>query len=119
MSTPVAPAPSLDAYIVRTPEVLGGKPRIAGTRVAVTHVKTARLALGMSFEEIAESFNLPLAAVYAAMAYYYTHKAEIDQQDAEDARYIEAFKRHNSSPLEAKLAQLKQADVGRGALSPG
>lgn len=110
--TESAPPPSLDAYIVSTPDVLGGKPRIAGTRVAVTHIKSARLKLGMAFEEIAQSFNVPLAAVYAAMAYYYAHKAELDQQDAEDAAYVEAFKRRNVSPLEAKLAQLKRADAG-------
>lgn len=103
------PAPSLDSYIVSTPDVLGNKPRIAGTRIAVTQVKTARLKLGMPFEEIAQSYNLPLVAVYAAMAYYYAHKAEIDARDADTAAYIEDFKRRNSSPLEAKLAALKNA----------
>lgn len=103
---------SLDAYIVSTPGTLGGRPRIAGTRVAVTHIKAARLKLGMSFEEIAQAYNLPLAAVYAAMAYYYARKAEIDQQDAEDAAYVEAFRQRVPSPLEAKLAQLKRTDAG-------
>lgn len=103
---------SLDAYIVSTPDTLGGKPRIAGTRIAVTHIKAARLKLGMSFEEIAQSYDLPLAAVYAAMAYYYAHKAEIDQRDAEDAALIEELKKRHPSPLEAKLARLRQTNAG-------
>lgn len=94
-------APSLDSYIVNTPDTLGGKPRIAGTRIAVAQVKTARLKLGMPFEEIAQSYNLSLAAVYAAMAYYYAHKAEIDARDADTAAYIDDFKRRNPSPLDA------------------
>ncbi len=109
MQTQATPTPSLDSYIVSTPDTLGDKPRIAGTRIAVTHIKTARLKVGMSFEEIAQSYNLPLPAVYAAMAYYYAHKAEIDQRDSESAAYIEDFKQRNPSPLEAKLAELKHA----------
>jgi len=109
MSTQAQAPVSLDSYIVSTPDTLGGKPRIADTRVAVTHIKAARLKLGLSFEEIAQSYNLSLPAVYAAMAYYYAHKAEIDQRDAETAAYIEDFQRRNPSPLEAKLAELKHA----------
>jgi uncharacterized protein (DUF433 family) len=40
--------------IVSTPGVLGGKPRIDGTRVGVTHILEA-LAAGDSAEEIVES----------------------------------------------------------------
>ena len=43
------------------------------------------------------------------MAYYYAHKAEIDQRDTEAAAHIEDFKRRNPSPLEAKLTELKHA----------
>lgn len=105
------PAPSLDSYIVSTPDALGGKPRIAGTRIAVAQVKALRLRLGMSFEEIAQSYNLPLPAVYAAMAYYYAHKAEIDAHDADDAAFVDNFRQQHPSPLEAKLAALKNASA--------
>jgi len=47
------PTTRLDSKIVTTPDTLSGKPRIAGTRIAVTHIKTARLKFGMPFEEIA------------------------------------------------------------------
>lgn len=42
------------ARIVSTPGVLGGKPRIDGTRVGVSHILEA-LASGDSAEEIVES----------------------------------------------------------------
>lgn len=105
------PSPSLDSYIVSTSDALGGKPRIAGTRIAVAQVKTLRLRLGMSFEEIAQSYNLPLPAVYAAMAYYYAHKAEIDARDAEDTAFVDSFRQQHPSPLEAKLTALKNANA--------
>ncbi len=101
------PARSLDAYIVSTPDTLGGKPRIAGRRIAVTHIKTWRLVWGMTEAEIAATYDLPLAAVYAAMAYYFDHKAEIDQRDAEEAAYIEELKKQYPSALEAKLKAMR------------
>lgn len=106
MQTPHTSA-SLDSYIVSTPDTLGGKPRIAGTRISVSQIKLMRLKLGMSFEEIAQSYNLELPAVYAAMAYYYAHKAEIDQHDAEDATFVRSLQKQSPSPLEVKVAALK------------
>ncbi len=107
MDTPsqaVTQAPgSLDRYIVSTPGVLGGKPRIAGHRIGVTHIKAYRLARGMTEAEIAEAFDLPLAAVYAAMAYYYEHKAEIDAQDDAEEALVADLKAKYPSKLRAKL----------------
>lgn len=97
------PSHSLDAYIVSTPGTLGGKPRIAGHRIAVTHIKSWRLQWGMTEVEIAAAYELPIAAVYAAMAYYFEHKAEIDQRDAEDEALMEEIQRQHPSALKAKL----------------
>jgi hypothetical protein len=47
--------------------------------------------------EIAETFDLPLPAVYAAMAYYFEHNAEIDVQDA----LVDELKAHYPSKLES------------------
>ena len=106
--TPPESTNSLDAYIVSTPGTLGGKPRIAGHRIAVTHIKSWRLSWGMTESEIAATYELPLPAVYAAMAYYYAHKAEIDQRDAEDDAYVEEFKRTHPSRLEARLKAMRE-----------
>jgi hypothetical protein len=53
--------------------------------------------------EIAGKYDLPLAVVYAAMAYYYDHQEEIDRSIAEDRAFAEAFRQNNVSPLRSKL----------------
>ena len=59
----------------------------------------------LSLEEILVKYNLPLAAVYAAMAYYHGHRTEIDDSIENDKSFAEAFKRNNSSPLQEKRGQ--------------
>jgi uncharacterized protein (DUF433 family) len=93
----------LDRYIEITPDVRGGKPRLAGTRIAVADIVLMHLRLGQSLEEIAGKYDLPLAAIHAAMAYYYNRRAEIDRDIEEDQAFAEAFRRDNSSPLQEKL----------------
>lgn len=99
----------LDRHIESTPEVRGGKPRIAGTRITVADVVLMHLRLDQSLEEIAGKYDLSLAAVYAAIAYYYDHRAAIDSSIEEDMTFVEAFRRNNPSPLQEKLKAL-----GRG-----
>ena len=94
---------SLDRYIVSTPDVLGGKPRIEGHRIGVTHIKAWKLSRGMTEAEIAEAYDLPLPAVYAAMAYYYEHKTEIDGQDTREAALVAEIASRHPSKLKAKL----------------
>ena len=59
---------ALDRYIETSPDMRGGRPRIADTRLTVADVVCMYLRLGQSLEEIAGKYDLPLAAVYAAMA---------------------------------------------------
>jgi uncharacterized protein (DUF433 family) len=93
-------------HIEITPGTRGGKPRIADTRITVADVVLMHRRLGRALEEIAGTYDLSLAAVYAAMAYYYDHKDEIDQSlDQEDA-LAEAFRNNNPSRLRAKLEAL-------------
>ena len=99
----------MDGYIELTPEVRGGKPRLSGTRLTVADLVVLHWRLGQSLEEIAGKYDLALAAVYAAMAYYYDHRAEIDRSIEEEAAFAEAFRRHNPSLLQERLKAL-----GRG-----
>ncbi len=108
MSIAVAQQPT-DYHIEMTPEVRGGKPRIAGTRITVADVALMYGRLGHSLEEIAGTYDLSLASVYAAMAYYHDHRSEIDQAAEADKAFVEAFKRDNPSLLQAKLAALNRA----------
>src|SRR5436190_20220999 len=66
-------------HIIRTPGTCGGKPRIAGTRIKVQHVAVWHERMGMSPDEIVSAYpHLTLADVYAALAYYHDHRAQID-----------------------------------------
>lgn len=96
-------------HIESTPGTRGGKPRIAGTRITVEDIVLMHLRLGKSLEQIAGDFDLPLAAVYAAMAYYYDHRDAIDRSLEEDIAFAEAFRKNNPSLLREKLKTLARA----------
>lgn len=97
---------SISGYIVETPSVKSGRARIAGTRISVADLVIMHLRLGQSLEEIAVTYDLPLAAAHAAMVYYYDHRLEIDRTIEDDRAFAEAFRQKNPSPLKEKLAAL-------------
>lgn len=97
----------LEEHVEITPEVRGGRPRIAGTRITVADVVIMHLKMGQSLEEIAGKYQFDLAAAHAAMVYYYDHRAEIERSIAEDEAFAEAFRRKNPSLLQAKLKSLQ------------
>jgi uncharacterized protein (DUF433 family) len=94
------------SHIEMNANTRGGKPRIAGTRITVADVVLMHRRLGRALEEIAGTYDLPLAAVYAAMAYYYDHKDDIDQSLEEEEALADAFKQNNPSRLREKLEAL-------------
>ncbi len=68
----------IDTLIIKSPETLGGRPRIAGTRVSVQRI-AVWYKLGLNAEEIAERMgNVTLAQVYAALTYYHANQEEIE-----------------------------------------
>jgi uncharacterized protein (DUF433 family) len=94
-------------HIEMTPGIRGGKPRIAGTRIAVEDVMVMHLKMGYSLLEIATKYDLLVAAVYDAMAYYYDHREAIDRKIAEDDAFVDEFRRQNPGRLQAKIKELK------------
>jgi uncharacterized protein (DUF433 family) len=80
-------------HVVRTAGVVGGRPRIAGTRIRVSDIAISHGLHGNSPEQIAAKVYpwLSLADVYAALTYYHEHKDEIDAQDREDEAFAEKF----------------------------
>ena len=66
--------------IAVSPDIRSGRPHIVGSTVTVSDVAVAHLYHRQDADGIAEWYGLGLAQVYAALAYYYDHKAEIDQQ---------------------------------------
>ena len=97
---------ALDRHIEQTNHVRGGKPRLAGTRLAVADIVIMNLRLGMAPEQIADKHQVSLAAVHAALAYYYDHRADIDRSIQEDDEYARQFQSRNVSPLQQKLREL-------------
>jgi uncharacterized protein (DUF433 family) len=75
-------------YIVSRPGVQGGSPCIQGTRVPVWVLASIHKQ-GDTPEEILELYpNLSAAQVYAALSYYYEHRAEIDAEiDAQNTEH--------------------------------
>jgi uncharacterized protein (DUF433 family) len=93
----------MDRHIELTPDIRGGRPRIAGTRLAVADIVMLHLRMGKSVEEIAGKYQVTLSDVHAALAYYYDHRVDIDADMAADEAYGEAFAQSHPSLLRAKL----------------
>ena len=101
---------TLDEHIAITPGVLGGKPRIAGHRISVHDIMVWHEEMGQSANEIASDYNLTLAEVYAALAYYYDHQEEIDERTREDEAFVEAMRQQTPSLLAQKLAEQQRRE---------
>ena len=91
-------------YIVSTPDTCFGRPRIAGTRIAVKNIVIEHIHNGMPLELYAYEFKLSPAAVYAAISYYYDHKEEIDNGIEADKLFVEEFMKEHHSTLRPKQA---------------
>src|SRR5947209_1574235 len=73
--------------ITQSPEIRGGRPRIAGTGVTVRRI-VQWYKLGLSAEEIADRIgHLALAQVYATLTYYHLNRdateADLENEEAE------------------------------------
>jgi uncharacterized protein (DUF433 family) len=62
------------------PAIRDGQPCIAGTGIRVTDVALAHLFHQRTPDQITSDYELSLAQVHAALAYYYQHKSELDTQ---------------------------------------
>jgi len=72
------------AEIVRTEGILGGEPRIEGTRVGVLHVYELVVQGDHPPVDAADQLDLSLGEIYSALAYYHEHPE--DMQDLRRAR---------------------------------
>ena len=92
-------------YIVTDPEIYGGRPIVAGHRIAVIDV-AVWTKQGMTPEQIAIEFPLTLAQIHAALAYYYDHREELDKQLAEDEARLATYAAQDHSPIMERLRDL-------------
>ena len=98
---------TLHQHIEITPGISGGKPRIAGHRITVENIVIWHERMGKSADEIATEYDLTLADVYAALAYYFDHRAEIDQSLKESRTFVKTLRQQTSSKLSEKLQEQK------------
>lgn len=94
---------TINQHIEITPGIAGGKPRIAGHRITVQNIAIWHERLGRSADEIATEYDLTLADVYAALAYYFDHREEIDRSIQEGDAFVEALRQQTPSKLQQKL----------------
>jgi uncharacterized protein (DUF433 family) len=119
MSTDIAttptttPAPlTIADHIVITPGTCGGKPRIAGHRIKVQHIAIWHERMGMSPQQIVADYpGITLADIYAALAYYYDHREEIEKDIAEGERLFEELKKSQPSIVEKAKQKLAEGNA--------
>jgi uncharacterized protein (DUF433 family) len=90
---------TLDEHIELTPETAGGRPRIRGRRITVQDIAVWHERLGRGADDIASACDLTLADVYAALAYYFDHREEIDRRIAADGALAAALRGRTPSKL--------------------
>ena len=85
----------MDAYphIETTPGVAGGRAHIAGRRVTVADVAVWHERVRMTADEISDAYDLSLAEIHAALAYYFDHRESVDEQIEGAAALAERLRR--------------------------
>ncbi len=92
--------------ISKTPGICGGKACIAGHRVRVLDVVVCHEHQGMTPDEIVSHFpTISLGDIHAALAYYFDHIDEVQEEMREVRAFAEIFRTGNPSLVEAKLRQ--------------
>ena len=86
----------IGSLIVRSDDIRGSRPRVAGTGVTVRRI-VGWYKQGLTPEEIiTELPHLSLAQVYAALTYYHANREEIEADiTAESATAEHLAKQHN------------------------
>lgn len=96
-------------HIEVVPGASGLKARIVGRRIRVQDIVVWHEKLGMSPDEIVHHYpTITLADVYAALAYYWDHREEIERALAEEQALGEEFRRAEIGPLQEKLKQRRR-----------
>jgi uncharacterized protein (DUF433 family) len=76
------------AGIVTDEAIRSGDPRIEGTRITVLDVKRRVIDGDEDPHMVAGEYDLPVADIFRALAYYYDHRTEFErrERDAASAR---------------------------------
>ena len=84
--------------IAKTPGVCGGRACVAGHRVRVLDVVVWHEHQGMTPDDVVSHVpSLTLADVHAALAYYFDHMAEIQEEMRSERELVEKFRDNQPS----------------------
>jgi len=90
--------PSTKEWITSSPTVIDGKPRVKGTRIGVHFLATQVVEGGRSPSSVAESYDIPVAAVNAAVEYHRTHPDRMDSLERRREGLLEEAERNPAVP---------------------
>ncbi len=93
---------ALDQIAINS-QVRNGRPFIVGTTITVADIAVAKVFTMMEAEEIADHYRLTLPQVYSALAFYYDHKAEIDQSIEDRRRLADEMKENRVGSRHSSL----------------
>ena len=80
---------SFSDYLERAPDVCRGRLRVRGTRIKVSELAWRHVYATQSPDEIVEALpQLTLAQIYAALAYYFDHRDEIDAEIRAEDEFV-------------------------------
>jgi len=98
----MATVTDIGSLIVTTPEICGGRPRIAGTGVSVRRIVAWHRGGLTPSEIVLQLPHLSLGQVHAALAYYYANRELLDAETAAEeaeADRLEAEALRSGRPL--------------------
>jgi len=95
-------------HITKTPGVCGGRACIAGHRIRVLDIVAWHEARGYSPDQIVDMFpGITLADVYAALAYYFDNRQEIEDEVRKETNCSDWVKSNVPSKIPPELRERK------------
>lgn len=95
-------------HITKTPGVCGGRACIAGHQIRVQDIVAWHEVRGYSPDEIVDFFpGITLSDVYAALAYYFDNRQEIDEEFRKADEWAEWVKTNIPSKIPAEFREPK------------
>ena len=76
-----------------------GVAKLIGSRIKVRHLVLSQQANGFSAEQLVDEFaHLPAAQIYAALAYYHAHRADVDAEIEASSRFADEMQAKYGNP---------------------
>ena len=88
---------SIDNRIVTDQGILGGQPHIAQRRIRVKDIVQWYDLLKIDADEIAATYDLELADIFAALAYYYHNRVALQEVWDREELLVEELRREMPS----------------------